>query len=163
MRLAAYFDVGYLSVWDAFYRFHALQDSSARDNLAEESLAVLDAVEDLPVPSRVRNAVRAEVYTWLAFDAIERGDRRQALQHLATSARTGSFSLARPAVAGRLLAGYAALGLGEPGRQAVTATRERRWRSRRRRGVSFAARVTPVRAAAESVVGSDRQPAHTAR
>ena len=163
MRLAANFDVGYLSTWDAFYRFHTLQDSSERTDLAKESLAVLDAVEDLPVPRQVRNAVRAEVYTWLAFDAIERGDRPEAFRHLASSVQTASFGVVRPAIAGRLLAGYAALGLGERGRRALADLREGRWRSRRRRGVSYAAQMTPIDSTADTVVGSDERPAHSVR
>ena len=154
LKLAANFDAGYLRVSDAYYRFHDLQDSSDRTQLAKESLAVLDAVDDLSVPRRLRSAVRAETYTWCAFDAIERGDRREALKHLTCAARTGSLSLCRPGVAGRLLAGLIAVTLGARGRRAVINTRDRRWRSRRQRGISFAAEVVPVDADASALPGS---------
>ena len=47
LRLSAQFDVGFLEVWDADYRFHGGQTSANRAALAEHFLRVLDVSDDV--------------------------------------------------------------------------------------------------------------------
>jgi teichuronic acid biosynthesis glycosyltransferase TuaG len=144
IRLAARFDAGYLADADAEYRFHTDQESSKRTREGEESLRVLDAVEDLAIPRHVRMAGRAEAHVWCAFDSIEEGDRRQSLEHLAVAVRTDVLSLVRPTIASRMLAALAALLTGARGGRALAHLRDHRWQTRRQRGVSFSSSVEPL-------------------
>src|SRR5262249_50931020 len=73
LRLSAHFDVGYIATRDAEYRLHMAQTSSKRIGDAKQSLLVLDSVEDLPVPPRIRRAGRAEAIVWCALDCVELG------------------------------------------------------------------------------------------
>jgi hypothetical protein len=144
LRLAAHFDVGYIATRDADYRFHTAQTSSDRIGDANQSLLVLDAVEDLPIPPRVRRAGRAEAIVWCALDCIELSERAQAFAYLGEAIRTDPLSLVRPATAARMLAATAAMATGPRGMRAFSNVRGRRWRTRRRRGISFAAQMDPV-------------------
>jgi hypothetical protein len=129
LRLAAYFDVGFLPVWDADYRIHEAQTSSRRTELAQEAFYVLDAVEDLPLPTYLRKKMRAEAHVHSALDAAERGAHRQSVRHLTQAVQADALSLVRPTVAARMLAAVAALATGRAGRNALASVRERRWRT----------------------------------
>jgi hypothetical protein len=138
IRLSASFDSGFLRVHDAEYRFHEEQTSSTRVGKAAESLAVLEAVDDLPVPSSLRRPIKAEAMIWVALDAIELGSREEAKRYLKRAVSTGGLTLLRPRIAARLCVAVTALATGRVGRAAVAQMRERRWQTRRRRGISFA-------------------------
>jgi hypothetical protein len=144
LRLSAHFDVGYIATGDADYRFHTAQTSSDRIGDAKQSLLVLDAVEDLPIPPRIRRAGRAEAIVWCALDSVELGERGQAFRYLAQAIRTDPVCLVRPATTGRILAAAAAMATGSRGMRAFSNVRGRRWQTRRRRGISFAAQMDPV-------------------
>ena len=144
LRLSAHFDVGYLGVRDADYRFHEAQTSSDRIGDAKQSMLVLDAVEDLPIPPRIRKAGRAEATVWCALDCVELGERSEAFSYLREAIRTDRLSLIRPAIAGRMLAAVVAMAAGSRGMRAFSTMRGRRWQTRRRRGISFAAQMDPV-------------------
>jgi glycosyltransferase involved in cell wall biosynthesis len=138
IRLSAFFDAGFLPVHDAEYRFHEEQTSSSRLGKAAESLAVLEAADDLPAPPALRRRMLAEALTWTSLDAIEAGSRNEGYMYLKRAAETGGLSLARPGLAMRMGVAGAALVTGRAGRATVAWLRERRWQNRRRRGVSFA-------------------------
>ena len=144
LRLSARFDVGHIGVHDADYRFHTNQTSSGRIGDAKQSLLVLDSVEDLAIPPRIRRVGRAEAIVWCGLDCVELGERRQALDYFASAVRTDVLSLVRPAIAGRMLAGVAAMATGTRGLRVLSRMRDRRWQTRRRRGISFAAQMDPV-------------------
>ena len=127
LRLAARFDVGCLPGWDSDYRHHSGQTSSSRFMLAEKSLETLDLVDDLPISPSIRREARAMAHVRCALDAIERGERRRAVTHLAEAVRTDPLCMARPPSAKRILATATALAAGARGRRAVTSSRERRW------------------------------------
>lgn len=129
LRLVARFDTGCLGVWDADYRIHGAQTSANRAELAEEWFPVLDATKDLPLPRSLQKAVRAEAHVLAALDAVERSERRRAVEHLTQAIRADARELMRPRVGGRALAALAALATGARGRRALTSTRERRWRT----------------------------------
>lgn len=141
LRLSAHFDIGYVRVWDADYRFHSSQTSTSRIGDARQSLLVLDAVEDLPTPRRTRRAGRSEAQIWCALDCVEIGARRQALAELRQAVRTDTLSVVRPASAFRMLAALVAMATGTPGQRVLSKARDRRWERRRRRGESFAAKM----------------------
>jgi hypothetical protein len=129
MRLAASFDVGCLDTWDADYRHHPAQTSTARNQLGQKHLESLDLVADLPIAPSLRKQVRALSHVRCALDAIERGERREAAGHLRQSLRTDHLLLLRPSASWRLLAATAALVAGSRGRRAVARSRQRRWES----------------------------------
>ncbi|MBA3374999.1 MAG: glycosyltransferase family 2 protein [Actinobacteria bacterium] len=127
VRLAANFDIGCLTVWDADYRHHPSQTSADRVQFTQWYFPAFDAVADLPISRSLRRLVRAEAHVRCALDAIERAERRESLRHLAKAVRTDPLCLVRPTVAARILAGIAALATGARGRQVLTKRRERRW------------------------------------
>jgi hypothetical protein len=129
LRLAANFDVGCLEAWDADYRHHSGQASAARLRLAEEEFPVLAEVADLPVSSSLRRLVLAETHVRCALDAVERRERRGALQHLGKALRSDPTCVVRPSVAPRMLIALGALVTGAPGRDAVARARSRRFHS----------------------------------
>ena len=145
LRLSAHFDVGFIDDCDADYRFHTAQTSSSRIGDAKQSLLVLDAVEDLSIPPRIRRAGRAEAIVWCALDCVEVAERAEALAYLRQAIRTDPVCLVRPTTAGRILAATAAMATGARGMRAFSNVRGRRWQTRRRRGISFAAQMDPVR------------------
>jgi glycosyltransferase involved in cell wall biosynthesis len=128
LRLAAHFDVGCLEIWDGFYRIHSVQTSSDRSRWAENTLDLLDAVEDLPVHPRLKRLVRAETYLRCALDRTQRGERRAGLISVARAIRVDPIStFLRPQLAGRLLATMAAAIGGGPVQRRLAAARDRRW------------------------------------
>ena len=135
LRLAAQFDVGCLGEWDADYRLHGLQASSNRTRLAQEMFPVLDAVADLPISSSLRRLVRAETHVRCALDAVERGERKATLTHLAHAVSGDPKILVRPTVIVRMLTALGALAAGKRGRRKLTEWREQRWRSGGARGL----------------------------
>jgi teichuronic acid biosynthesis glycosyltransferase TuaG len=129
LRLAAQFDVGCLGGWDADYRIHGNQTSADRVGLAEQWFPVLDAAEHLPLSRSLRKSVRAEALVLAALDAVERGERRRSIGHLARAVRVHPSTLVRPEVGARVLAGLAALTTGRRGRTALTRIRDKRWKT----------------------------------
>jgi hypothetical protein len=144
LRLSAHFDVGYIATRDADYRFHMAQTSSDRIGDAKQSLLVLDEVEDLAIPPRIRRAGRAEALVWCALDCVELGERSQAFGYLGQAIRTDLVSVLRPATAGRMLAATTAMATGSRGMRVFSKVRGRRWHTRRRRGISFVRQMDPV-------------------
>jgi hypothetical protein len=142
LRIAAHFDIGYVDVCDADYRFHLRQTSSRRVREGEETLRVLDAADDLPVPRRVRGSARAEAHVWCSFDAIEESDRRRAFSHLVKALGSNRLFFMQPSTALRIVVAVAALLTGRLGRSALTSVRDRRWSGRRKRGISFTTSMT---------------------
>ena len=138
VRLSASFDAGFLRISDAEYRFHEEQTSSTRLGKAAESLAVLEALDDLPVPSSLRRRMQGEAMIWVALDEIELGSRDEAKRYLRQAMSTGGLTLVRPGAGARLCIAGTALLTGRAGRAAVERMRHRRWQTRRRRGISFA-------------------------
>lgn len=127
LRLSAYFDVGCLDGWDADYRHHPAQTSSARATLAQKYLESLDLVSDLPLRRSLRREVRAEAHVRCALDAVERGERRAAIGHLGTAVRSDAGCVIRWTVVNRILAALAAIVAGAYGRRTLTRIRQRRW------------------------------------
>jgi glycosyltransferase involved in cell wall biosynthesis len=129
LRLAANFDVGCLEVWDADYRQHAMQTSARRTRLAAERFPVLEAVADLPISRSQRRLVLTEAHVLCALDALERGERRQSVEHLRSALRADPVSFMRPAIAARVLVAVGALAGGARARRALADARSRRWHS----------------------------------
>jgi Glycosyl transferase family 2 len=128
LRLAANFDAGFVATWDAEYRIHVVQSSSQRRlALAEEDFAVLEAVEDLPIPASMRSYVRARTHVRCALDDVELGQRRRAIGHLGQAVRVHPRSLVRVDIAGRMLAVLSTIALGGLGRRVLAKERIRRY------------------------------------
>lgn len=145
IRLSAHFDACFIAVCDADYRFHSGQTSaSSRIGDARESLRVLEALEDLRVPQRIRAAGLSQAHIWCALDLVETGDRRQALEQLGHAVKLDKLSVVRPMTASRILAAVVAMAAGGRGRRALSKIRERRWQELRESGVSFAADMERV-------------------
>jgi hypothetical protein len=144
IRLASHFDVGYVPTCNAEYRFHTSQSSARRSHEGRESLRVLDAADDLPIPRRTRRVARAEAHLWCAFDSIEESARSDALRHLGEAFRADPLLLVRPRLATRAFVAVGALVMGGRGGRGVARLRDRRWDARRRHGVSFTTDVSPV-------------------
>ena len=132
LRLAAHADVGVLDGWDADYRVHAAQTSSlGRLELAARHFEVLDAVEDFPIPEKLRRRARSKTHMRCALDLVELGRRRDALSHLARAVRVDPSCVIRPESGGRALAALGALASGDAGRRALSRRRHELYRSRR--------------------------------
>lgn len=145
LRLSAHFDAGFIAACDADYRFHAGQTSAdSRIGDAQQVLLVLESVEDLAVPRRIRAAGLSQAHVWCALDFVETGAKREALRELCHALKVDKVAVLRPTTASRMLAAVAALATGERGRSALSGTRGRRWQSLRDSGVSFAADMEPV-------------------
>jgi 2-polyprenyl-3-methyl-5-hydroxy-6-metoxy-1,4-benzoquinol methylase len=130
LRLAAFFDVGCIAVWDGYYRIHSVQTSADRRTWGENTLDLLDAVEDLPIAPSLRRMVRAETHLRCALDAAQVVQRRHALGHVYQALRTDPAStLFRPSLSVRLVATLAAIVGGAPVRRRLIETRERRWQT----------------------------------
>jgi hypothetical protein len=131
LRLSASSGVGYLDGWDAEYRLHPVQTSSKRRlQLAALQFEVMEAVEDLEVPDAVKRRSRANAYVAWALDEVELGERRQALDRLASAVRSDPLCVVRPSTAGRMVVALAALALGARGRQALARHRVHRYLTR---------------------------------
>ncbi|HXG77155.1 MAG TPA: glycosyltransferase family 2 protein [Gaiellaceae bacterium] len=129
-RLAARFDVGCLAGSDLEYRVHRDQMSATRrSDLAEEQFAVLDALDDVGVPARLRRTVTAEAHVRSALSAVERGERRRFFEHLLAALRNDFRIIVRPFGATRVVAGLAAMLAGGPGRRKLSEVRIERWLS----------------------------------
>jgi GT2 family glycosyltransferase len=129
LRLAATAPVGFLPGADARYRIHPGQASStARLELGARRLAVLEAVTLPPsVPARVRREARADALLQCAFDAFERGERRDAARFGRAALRAHPRPLRRAPFLARAASLALALPFGEAGRRRVAAVRERRF------------------------------------
>jgi hypothetical protein len=128
LRLAARFDVGFLAVVDADYRYHGAQNTSRhRTRMGAAKLEVLDANEDLLVPHEVRRRARGEAHLLCAIDDAELGRRRDAVRHLRAALRSYPPLILRPATGARVLLALLAVALGAPGRRAFAALRFRRF------------------------------------
>ena len=131
LRLAARFDVGYLSVCDSDYRLHHGQNTAKnRIRFGEGELEVIAATRHLPVPASVRRRARGKAHLLCAIDNAELGRRRDAFGHLRSAVRSQPSLLLRPASAARIVGTLLALAFGERGRRAFSALRYQRFRKR---------------------------------
>jgi hypothetical protein len=128
LRLAARFDVGYLAVVDADYRYHRAQNTSRnRARMGAAKLEVLDANDHLPVPQSVRERARGNAHLLCSIDHAELGARRDAVHHLCAALRSYPRLMLDPGSSARALAAVLAIALGAPGRRAFAALRFRRF------------------------------------
>ena len=128
LRLAARFDVGYLAVVDADYRYHGAQNTSRhRARMGAAKLEVLDANEHLPVPQPVRRRARGNAHILCAIDDAELGRRRDAVRHLRAALRSYPRLVLDPGSSARVLVALLTIALGAPGRRAFAALRFRRF------------------------------------
>jgi len=131
LRLAAEFDVGYLSVPDSEYRLHSRQTTAGiRSGIGRGHLEVIDATEDLPVPSGVRRRARGHAHLLCAIDSVEVGDRREALRQLRAALRVKPSLLLEPSSVVRIVLALVAMIFGERGRRWFLAWRTRRYLER---------------------------------
>jgi hypothetical protein len=134
VRLAVRFPVGYLAVCDAHWRRHGLQSSLQNYEREAEHRRFLEHVDALLARERPGLALsplarRRRLSGWLrymAFNALEQGDNRSAISQLCRAIRAYPPAGLDP----RVLAGFTALALGQPGRRLLRAAR---WAIRRRR------------------------------
>jgi glycosyltransferase involved in cell wall biosynthesis len=124
LRLAASFDVGYLTECDAAYRVHATQTSEdVRRRWGQHRLAVLDAADKiLPAdfPPLARRRVRFLAHSRALADAVARRDVRSAVAHLGRSMLEHPFGPVDPATIGAAASWVSRRGLRRRVRGAVT-------------------------------------------
>jgi glycosyltransferase involved in cell wall biosynthesis len=131
IRLAAHFDIGFLSVCDSDYRFHGDQTTAGiRSRIGEGHLEIIEATKSLPIPMSVRQRTRARAHLLCAIDNVELGKRRKALRHLRSAVRAQPVLLVRPGTSARMLLALVGMALGERGARAFAALRSRRYLKR---------------------------------
>lgn len=134
LRLAIRFPVGYLRIRDAAWRRHGQQSSSKnyeREAEYEQFLAHVDDLlrierPQLRMTSRQRRERLASWLRYMAFNAIEQGDRRSGISQLRRAISLSPGAALDP----RVVAAVAATVLGGPGRLLLgrSRTMARRWR-----------------------------------
>lgn len=136
VRLAVRFPVGYLAVCDAHWRRHGRQSSLQNYEREKEHRRFLDHVDELLARERPELrmsalARRRRLSGWLrymAFNALEQGDRASAFHQLARAVLAYPPASLDPRVA----AGFVALALGGPGRGMLRSARSASRRQRER-------------------------------
>jgi GT2 family glycosyltransferase len=92
VRLAVSSDVGFLDVFDAFYRIHPAQVThSEKTRFGEHRLDLLEAIDRwLPpdFPLRERRRAHSAAHFRASYDAFDRGERRDAALHLRKALQT---------------------------------------------------------------------------
>ena len=104
LRIASRCDVGYLGgIADSLYRIHSGQTTyEIEGSVGEHRLALLDAADEiLPAdfPSTDRRRARSAALLRVAYDSLERGDRRRAAAHLRAALRQYPIALLDPRLA----------------------------------------------------------------
>lgn len=91
MRISGRHDVGFLDVYDAFYRIHSRQMTHPEQaRLGEHRLELLDAIDgwlSQDVPPIERRRARSGAHLRASFDALRRGEPQIAAAHLRNAFR----------------------------------------------------------------------------
>jgi hypothetical protein len=134
IRLAAHADVGYLPVFDSYYRVHYTQNTVRnRVRIGAGQLEVFDGLSSIHVPPSVQRRTRGKTHLLCAMDDVELGEPGRAISHLRAAVRAHPSLLIRPGSAVRVLLVLLAIAGREPGRRAFSAFRLRRFLKRGRR------------------------------
>jgi glycosyltransferase involved in cell wall biosynthesis len=127
IRLASRFDVGVLHRCDGEYRLHSRAASwEKRLELGQCRLEVLAATEEYArVDTRTRERAYGSAYAMAALDAVERGNRGEAVALLRRVVRTFPGSVPAPGTLMRSVGAAVALACGGVGRRLLTGYRVR--------------------------------------
>jgi Glycosyl transferase family 2 len=127
VRLALHFPVGYLGLWDTYWRRHGANASGRLSGCDEEyerlvshlSRMVARQRPDLPSGDRVWHRKLSALFLMTSLDALTLGERRTARRYLSQAMRRD----VRGAFRGQMLAAALTVWLGRPGAEMVAGAR----------------------------------------